>query len=454
MAEVYGGTERECVRGRRVASALIAAAAAIGCRVPGPASEAPSGDAALTPDARSEATSDAPIVSGEADARVPDGEAPGHAPFAPFEAPAAGFQAVPGGPLDLAASGFSERFAVAWSRRPAAVLVRVTPDPGLPPGSCWQLDDVIGPGGERWVDDWSASHDNGLVCGACEHRVHRGAGVGLYLLGARTVNALPEAAHLSARVSLRDCQIGDPRAIPEPATTRAARVQSALPGALPAAATGRLRVVVVADSALRGDATWQGAAWSAAVGALFTIYDTAGIRVLLDPPVFAPLSQENAALEGGPGQMEAIDAAYRRAHAAVARAYPGQPDVTTAAVVPVLIVPRLRYLAPPPGQATFPHGQTFRVPGGFGDGVHTDAVVIALESIRDERAASGAALGVVMAHEIGHFLGLFHADPARGENSELMAPQLLLGNPGLPRLNARERDIARIHPYVLEDRAP
>jgi hypothetical protein len=109
------------------------------------------------------------------------------------------------------------------------------------------------------------------------------------------------------------------------------------------------------------------------------------------------------------------------------------------------------------GPRADPDGYTPRIPGGYGN---ADAVFVRgslCDTAGPVRIAwSGSALGRVLAHELGHYLGLYHTVEADGTVDQLDdtgagADNLMYFEPSVASatgLSATQGQIARRHPLV------
>jgi hypothetical protein len=114
--------------------------------------------------------------------------------------------------------------------------------------------------------------------------------------------------------------------------------------------------------------------------------------------------------------------------------------------VPVLLVGCLRREGGPTSGTTYPFGQVPRIPGGGAVGPQSNAVFISTADCDDPtqpKHAREAAMVSTLAHELGHYLGLYHvADPENLMHTG--APDTLQGK----RFSSKQVDVLRRHPSV------
>ena len=423
--------------------------------------------------------SDVPAVPGRADAGVgvrgpddaakgpeprpgdaPDAEATGgarneaDAAHAAVDARPAPFDPAPFSPVgefSLGPDGRTAPIEVAPANDALAFVLRVSAGAETPAYSdiCYQLENMITDAGDVWVGPADAPTDWGLYCTDCTHRVAIGRGYALFSFPNDGL-PLPDVGQLSFVVSVRECLTRLPADV-----VAGTELELELPSAVhvdilghtppPLDSVGRLRVqpVVAGDAAVhlteRVDALIQQAAARLA---------PAGVTLEVAEPITVAGPQTT------PLGLTAAD--HSALGALQAAAGPLPPGTLTALMVPCLVEtnPALATTIELAGYAT-------RIPGGFSVGGLADAVVIAIGPC-PSRNRPGELLGVVLAHELGHYLGLYHVVESTGQQDHLAdtapgAPNLMVMQPGTSSatpLTAAQIAVLRSHPMIGYDPAP
>lgn len=107
-------------------------------------------------------------------------------------------------------------------------------------------------------------------------------------------------------------------------------------------------------------------------------------------------------------------------------------DIDDTRFVPVAFVPCLEYASPTAAERMRPAGQTSRIPGSFADARTPSLVTISAGGCGGDQGSAAPdpeRLGLVIAHELGHYLGLRHADRtgAAPDEQQLMHSTIATG---------------------------
>ena len=324
-----------------------------------------------------------------------------------------------------------------------AIRVRpATPAPDAP--WCYGVDHVISSDGQTWIGPLTG----GAGAGQRAHGAHRAVpqhGYGVFVLPNDGQSDLPDG-NVSFQVVLRDCtydlptrrvsgwnQRGRFENLPQVVT-----VEYATEAAPPAAATGSLELRVAVGRDEEGDLVTSPTRLKAALAEAAEIFADAGVTLITERSAAIDAS---TTLSVGPGQRQQVDALYERATEAL-------DDAESARYVPVMVVKCVEYL-PPVGAKTL-LGYTPRIPGGAPFGRSASGVVLAThDCTKEPELIEVKTWGRLMAHELGHHLGLFHSDQAlsRGEGKGV-TPDLMRSDgafsPG-GRFISKHRRILRRH---------
>lgn len=316
-----------------------------------------------------------------------------------------GFRSVARVALD--SSGVSGPFEVAVSPASAAIFVRVSARDPAP--RCFQLDEALTAGGETWVELASAQADYGAVCRHCTQRVSVGQGFGVFQLPNDGRVAVGTSG-LTLRVSERDCATALPLSIAPAALAPAdlLDVEVLEVGARDAPEDQPLRLpvrFVVAAESQFGDA--QGGS-DAVIEEAFEF-----VRAAFAPQGIVPVFGEVVAADFTPADPLVYGADDVSALRASLDAGLGAPAATLGGLSPltVLVAGCLRRRDPTSGVLRDAQAVTTHVVAGLGPPEVGDGVVLAghaCPSVQPSGYWSGATLGTILAHELGHALGLYH----------------------------------------------
>ncbi len=376
-------------------------------------------------------------------------------------------------PITEVGFGNDGRSALIKATIPAAqryVALRVTPDwfgaSPEDPSTCYQLEQVSA-GDHPWVAQASSMSDYGEICLDCTQRVQVLPGFGAYVFP-NDGSALTSGFELAFRVALRDCATlsrGDATFNPD-APTFAAVEYAVEPWAEPdVPAKLPLRVAVADELSTLSAATLEASPlWQAAVATLQQLYATAAITPEIEAVVAVRSELGGAPLRFGPGQMRELDRLSRTARDAMGDGDGAGP------FVPVVLLPCMERVLK--GQSTPLLGYTPRIPGGLqgaadhaamADGLFIQAgscdpgAPLSSPWSSDAAEVAGARLGVLLAHELGHYLGLHHADTSAGAHmqdaDEASSDNVMVSLPTAVAVTSAaftegQRAVLRTHPHL------
>jgi len=333
------------------------------------------------------------------------------------------------------------------------VAIRVSPQwTGKAPKKrtvCYQLDRV-GTDGKSWVGDSRVKRDWGPACTGCSQRTASMRGYGLFVFP-NDGSTLEKAPQLRMRVVLRNCETGvsadDYRNPDMPASVL---VQSATESAPLWGTDGQLRLrVAFANGVTPGslDVRWNPAFESAAkqfaaAGLNMKVERVAHIDKPTDDVTHGHQGDTTAAL------LEKALQALRDPAAA-----------ESARFVPIVIAPCLRHATAQHGTKVL-LGLSKRIPGGFVPAAAQtglDGVILAPRGCDPSSAPlSPERLGTLLAHEVGHYLGLYHSDSKWADHrpaakGDIMQSDAALGQQATPAFTSAQAVVINRHPIVWFD---
>lgn len=336
------------------------------------------------------------------------------------------------GSVPIGEDGRSDLFTVALPLDHGVLGVLVEPtDPTERPDLCFQLEEVTTAAGATWVPKASGPAEWGRTCGECTQRVFLSYGAGLYVFP-NGAESLAGGEQISARVALRDClsQLPVSEAVDGPLPEAVSVSWASWPEPDEAEQLAlRIHLVVGADTA--PDALREGAVTRAT-----ELLAMAGVSLWVADETRVPDPGELAV---SVGDLTALVDLLEQGLVS-----PGD--------VPVVLTPCVTLSNEVFGEMAQPDGFTPRIPGGYGGARAADAVFLRVTSCTDPAKgywSSAEAMGTVMAHEIGHFLGLYHPPdhlPDTSGGGTLMDEDPLAHTP--PDLTPSQRRVLRRHPLL------
>lgn len=336
-------------------------------------------------------------------------------------------------------------FDIAARTRPVFVLRTYAADADISRALCFQLEQVRADSEALWVPE-AGSLDYGDYCTSCEQRVAAGTGYGFFVLPSSA--AAPATLRtIGLRIALRDCLTLSPLSPGAPMPS-ALVVESASFSAPARERTLRLPLVVVEATPHTFTA---GAGLDETFARVREIWRAAGVELALRDHLRLPRPS-------APVAYSATDRSALSAIGRAARALARDAEVEVTAPLVVLTPCLVRDDPLGPG-ATQPLATTAHVPGGFAVHEEPDAMFIAGERCgglsAGARYLESDTLAAVIAHELGHYLGLFHVREPDGREDALAdtrpdMPNLMQAQPsaGATALAETQIGIARRHPAL------
>jgi len=336
--------------------------------------------------------------------------------------------------------GRSELITLKVASSTELIAIRSTwPEGQSHPNFCFQLEEVRADGTEQWVGKTTVSSENHTTCSECLHRVYMQAGSGAFLFP-NNGQSLPELSSLTFKVVLRDCLTALPVSAdvdgPIPAHVV---VETGTLKNKPAAAGKRLSVAIVNAS----NSSITPEFMDVVMPLVQQAYQPIGVDIEL-------VSLSDIARPDG----ERLE--YNGANMSLLGdlADTAAKSIGHKQTVPIILTPCLHFENPllqisNDVKAVVPH-----IPGGLVSPGSADAVFVSAESCLfgpDSPAWLDAdGLARILAHELGHFLGLYHVPDHLGtdpQSDNLMHPDELSV---AFIINPTQADVIRRHPWLKE----
>lgn len=362
-------------------------------------------------------------------------------------------------------SGLAQAVTVGLSAEQPWLAVSVSDPTGN--DVCVQLDEVLDPNGDAWVTSPASLDDYRAYCRSCPERVSVGVGAGMYVLPSGDPGP-PSAAALDIRAAVRDCP-----------TFLAPRVETSIPASIRVhvlplpleserisadeiadidSRQGRVRLdIVVTPGSIFYTPVEASSANLAvalpdklaeALDRVDQLFASAGIRVSA-----ARIRQidDGDLLALQRGDHRALDRLHEQANAC------DQADISDAAVrnIPVVMAGCIAITDPIQMRVDEPDGFVPRIPDAPPPDGRAHGVFIRGRDCRDGAPPidrSPAALGTLIAHELGHYLGLYHTVEADGGEDTLTdtgADNLMHWVSRTDVLSASQMRIIRRHPSII-----
>ena len=275
---------------------------------------------------------------------------------------------------------------------------------------CFQLEDVVVDDSAPWVGN-PTSDDFGDFCTRCSQRVSVGAGYGLFVLPSSDDDS-SALGEVRLRVALRDCTTLTPLSAAEPQPMQLV-IDHAAWVPPPPGMVMRLPLTIVLASPIAFES--EPALLQAALQRARSVWLPAGIDLDFADPI--EIDPPASAVEYSTADRRSLSLLAHRARAAL----PAQASERAWPVV--VIAPCLRRTDVVTSKRSEPLATTPHIPSGSGVYDEADMIFVAGERCAGLEPApnfsDATTLGVLIAHELGHFLGLYHVLEADGRADAL-----------------------------------
>lgn len=311
--------------------------------------------------------------------------------------PPASWRAI--GTMDVDDFGHAGWISIPYPADQRHIALRIAPSDGDPDAAtrpCYQVKEAELASGTVLVP-------NSPALSPRHQRLLPGPGAGFFVLST-TVDALDTADTLGLRVELVDCAIGVPAS-----RSRFAGMPSQLRVEITSEdeAFDDDRVIVPVRILRAEDSGWGPLgedpvitqAWAVAVER----FAAAGFRLVLQAEETIP-ELDTLLYEADMLDLSEVDTAVRDTL---------MTDADDTRFVPVILAACLEYDDPVEGTRARPQGQVSRLPGSLADPSTPSLVMLSAghcKSTEAEATLDPELYGVVLAHEIGHYLGVLHTD--------------------------------------------
>lgn len=294
-------------------------------------------------------------------------------------------------------------------------MLRVSDPAGA--AACVQLDAVVDAAGSAWVT--SAAGDLGPYCVGCPQRVSVGVGYGLFVLPSNASDASNDPAPRSADVldviaAARDCST----LLPAPASAPShLRIEGIFSSAVEPTRAGviSLGLAFLSASPL-ADVAMREAVLPETLRQLNALLAPGALQVTVARS--RSVGHQTGRLELARGDDGPLDALYGEVLGDDGCQPPAQDSW-----VPVVFAGCIRVVDPLLQTTSEPDGMTPGIPSGLPPAGRAHGVYLKGQSCRPGMAPidwSPSLLAKLLAHELGHYLGLYHSVEADGTLDQLV----------------------------------
>jgi len=321
--------------------------------------------------------------------------------------------------------------------------LRISDASGAP--VCVQLDSVVDSAGDAWVT--SMAGDWGPFCVGCPQRVSVGIGYGAFVLPSND-RPPPWPAALQIIAGARDCATLLPGPPSQPAQLQ---VEGWFPDAIAPSRAGviSLGLAFLRQSPLADESTRQ-----AVLPETLRL-----VNELLAPGALQIVVARTRVVDTGTGTLELsrgddgpLDALFEQVLSGDGCGAPADEGW-----VPVVFAGCLRVVDPLQSITSEPDGLTPGIPDGFPPPGRAHGVYLKGQSCQAGMAPiawSSSMLAKLLAHELGHYLGLYHSVEADGTVDQLAdtdETNLMYYSPltvAAPAFSASQFQVMRRHPAI------
>jgi Metallo-peptidase family M12B Reprolysin-like len=350
------------------------------------------------------------------------------------------------GEIALDEKGLGGLVDVALGTGARGVALRVSEPDGK--AACVQLDEVRDSSGGAWITPPASLEDYGPYCRSCPERVSVGVGAGLYVLPSGEPPP-PMASRLQVRVAARECSTFLPvRPGEQPERLRLEALD------LPEVDETRegvvlLEVAITSGSVFHEDDEPLPAGLAEALDEVNTLLRPGRLSV---KPVRVRRVAGEDPLDFERGNHTALERLFGTLHACDEEGI--APDDSW---VPLVFAGCLRLTDPVLEKTSEPEGFVPRIPDGLAAPGRAHGVFIRGRGCRDSSPRTSWQAGYLsrlIAHELGHYLGLYHSVEEDGTTDLLDdtdANNLMSFRPSTtssPSFSASQLRIMRRHPAV------